>query len=660
MESCHNHAQAMLKDFKKRFWICSILTIPILILSPIIQTFLNISIKFTGIEVLLFALSTIIFIYGGWPFIKGLVTEIKSKKPGMMTLIGLAITIAYSYSAAVTFLISGKTFFWELATLIDIMLLGHWIEMKSTMSASKALEKLAKLLPAKANLVLKDGSTKKIAVSKLKKGDKVLIKPGEKIPADGKIIEGSTEINEAMLTGESKPIYKKIKDSVIAGSINKSGSITIQIEKTGKDSYLSQVIKLVEEAQQSKSNVQTMADKAAFWLTIIAITTGTSTFFIWLLLGSKLSFALERTVTVMVITCPHALGVAIPLVISVTTAIAAKNGLLIRKRSAFENAYKIKTIVFDKTGTLTTGKFGITDIINFSKLDNNEILKITSAIENKSEHPLAPSIIEKAKEKKLKLPEVKNFKSISGKGIIGTIGSEIFFIGNKEILQQTKNNLENNKEVIKKFNQLEKEGKTVIIIATEKQIVGLIALSDIIRKESKEACKKLRNLGFKIAMITGDNETVAKNIAEKLKIDLVFAQVLPGHKAEKIKSLQQKGHTVAMVGDGINDAPALTQSNLGIAIGAGTDIAIESADIILTKNDPRNVVDIIELSKITRRKMIQNLVWATGYNVVTIPLAAGVLYKFGIVLIPAVGASIMALSTVVVAINSKLIFFKKE
>ncbi|MBD3231218.1 heavy metal translocating P-type ATPase [Candidatus Dependentiae bacterium] len=650
----------MLKDFKIRFWINTILTIPILILSPTIQGILNLKIKFYGEHIILFLLSSTVFVYGGWPFLKGFIKEIKNKQPGMMTLITLAITIAYLYSGIVTFIISGKTFFWELATLIDVMLLGHWIEMKSTLSASQALEKLAKLLPSKANLILEDGSLKKIAVSKLKTGDKVLIKPGEKIPADGIIIEGKTKINEAMITGESKPVDKEINDKVIAGSINKSGSIAIKVEKKGKDSYISQVIKLVQKAQESKSKVQTIADKAAFYLTIIAICVGITTLLIWLLIGSKFVFALERMVSVMVVTCPHALGLAIPLVISAITTISAENGLLIRKRTPFEKAYKIKTIIFDKTGTLTEGKFGVTNIISFSDINSEQILKFAAAIENKSEHFLATSIVEKAKEQKLELPKVENFEAISGKGVIGQIDKEQFFIGNQEILNETQINFKNNENIKTKFEKLQQDGKTVIIITTKNNILGLIALSDIIRKESKQACKKLKNMDFEIAMITGDNEIVAQQVAKELNINTVFAEVLPDQKAAKIKSLQKKGNTVAMVGDGINDAPALAQANIGIAIGAGTDIAIEAADIILTKNDPRDVVNIIKLSKLTNRKMFQNLVWATGYNIITIPLAAGILYKFGIIMPPAVGALVMSLSTVIVAINSQIISFKNN
>jgi P-type Cu2+ transporter len=647
----------MIKDFKKRFWASLIATIPILLLSPAIQNFLNFSLKFVGDSFVLFSFSSFIFFYGGWPFITGFIKELKQKQPGMMTLIALAITVAYLYSGAVTFIISGKTFYWELATLIDIMLLGHWIEMNATMGASRALEKLAKLLPAKAHLILPDGSQKDVDLKNLKTNDKILIKPGEKIPADGKIIKGKSNINESMISGESKPVSKKEDDSVIGGSINIDGSLTVQIEKIGKDSYISQIIELVKKAQKSKSRAQTLANKAAYWLTLIAISAGTVTLFVWLFFNKEFVFALERMVTVMVITCPHALGLAVPLVISVITTIAAKNGLLIRNRTAFERAKKLDVIIFDKTGTLTTGEFGITNIITLGEWKEDDLIAKAASLEENSEHSIAIGIVKKAKEKKLKLPPIQNFKAYSGQGIIGTINSKEIYIGNPQILELA--NITLNEKENKKLKDLEAQGKTVITVATRGKIQGLIALSDTIRKESQKACSKLKKLDYKIAMITGDNKKVANHVAQKLNIDRVFAQVLPEEKAQKVETLQKENKIVAMVGDGINDAPALTQADIGIAIGAGTDVAIESADIILTKNDPRNVVDIIQLSKINNRKMIQNLAWASGYNIIAIPLAAGALYNFGITLPPAVGALIMSVSTIIVAINSRLIFFKK-
>jgi len=659
---CHSSNQSnnnnhnMIQDFKRRFWISSIVTIPVLLLSSEVQNLLNISIKFTGDIFVLFFFASFIYFYGGWPFLKGTIKELKQKQPGMMTLIAVAISVAYFYSSAVIFFIPGKTFFWELATLIDIMLLGHWIEMKSVMGASKALEELVKLLPSKAHLVLQDGSIKEVELQNLKLNDNILIKPGEKIPADGKIIEGQSHINEAMLTGESKPINKKINDNVIGGSINIDGSLTIKVEKTGKDSYLEKIIELVKTASQSKSKAQTLANKAAFWLTLIALTAGTLTIITWLILGKDFVFALERMVTVMVITCPHALGLAVPLVIAVITTLAAKNGLLIRNRPAFEDARKLNVIMFDKTGTLTTGEFGVTDIVSLGKLNQKDLLKKAASIEQNSEHSIATSIVKNAKEEKLEISKVKNFKAFSGKGIVGNINDEKVFIGNKELLKQENIALDNKAQ--NALEKLENEGKTAIFIATQNTIEGIIALSDIIRKESKVACKNLKQLGFEVAMMTGDNQQTANYVAKQLGIDIVFAQVLPDQKAEKVKILQKDGKAVAMVGDGINDAPALAQADVGIAIGAGTDVAIETADIILTKSDPTNVVDILKLSSLTHRKMVQNIVWATGYNVIAIPLAAGVLYHWGITLPPAVGALVMSVSTIIVAINSRILKFR--
>ena len=653
-----DHHKMMLQDFQKRFWISTIITIPILILSPSIQKSLSFYIKFPGDLFVLFFLSSFVYFYGGWPFLKGIIKESRKKQPGMMTLIALAITVAYVYSGSVVILkITGKTFFWELATLIDIMLLGHWIEMKTMTSAGKALEKLAKLLPSKAHLILSDGSIEDVNLQSLKLNDKILLKPGEKIPADGKIIKGTSSINQAMLTGESKSVSKKVNDKVIGGSINGSGSLEIIIEKTGRSSYIAQVIKLVETASKSKSKAQTIANKAAFWLTLLAISVGTITLITWLLFGKEFVFALERMVTVMVITCPHALGLAIPLVISSITFLAAKNGLLIRNRTAFEKAHKIDTIIFDKTGTLTTGKFGVTNVVPLGEWNNDKILSYIASIEINSEHSIAQSIVAKAKEKNIEAPKAQNFKAFSGKGVVGIINSTEIFIGNEKILELTEISKQELQNALKKSQELQNQGKTVVIVATKNKIEGLVALSDIIRKTAKKACNKLKKMGYEIVMITGDNQQTAKYIAEQLGIKRFFAQVLPDQKSKKVKTLQQEGKVVAMVGDGINDAPALAQSDVGIAIGAGTDIAVETSDVILTQNNPLDVVNIIKLSKITNRKMLQNLVWATGYNIITIPLAAGIFYNWGVVLTPAIGALIMSLSTVIVAINSKLIKF---
>lgn len=664
MHAAHKHAEKghaahhahMVEDFKRRFWISLILTIPVLILSPLIQSLLRFSLKFPGDKFILFGISTFIYFYGGWPFLKGTFNELKKKQPGMMTLIALAITVAYVYSSGVVFGIRGKFFFWELVTLIDIMLLGHWIEMRSVMGASRALEELARLMPSEAHLVLGDGSIKDIKLEELKQGDRVLIKPGEKIPADGRVIDGESEINEAMITGESKPVSKGANDEVIGGSVNGSGSLTIEVKKTGKDSYLSQVVELVRAASESKSKAQDFANRAAFWLTLIAVTAGVVTLIGWLTLGKEFVFALERMVTVMVITCPHALGLAIPLVIAVITALSAQNGLLIRNRTAFENARNLQTIVFDKTGTLTKGEFGVSDIISLGDWSENDLLRKVASIEANSEHTIAKGIVKKAKEKNLKLSKVEKFEAIAGKGAKAQVEGEEIFVGNKGIFD-----IANVKsvEAEKKMEEIASQGKTIVFVISGKKIQGIVGLSDIIRDESKEAVGKLKDLGFEIAMITGDNNATAKYVAGELGLDTYFAEVLPDKKSEKIKQLQKQGKKVAMVGDGVNDAPALAQADVGIAIGAGTDVAVETADVILVKNDPRNVVDVIALSRATQRKMVQNLVWATGYNIFAIPLAAGVLYKYGIILAPAVGALVMSLSTIIVAINARLISYKR-
>ncbi|HEX2787547.1 MAG TPA: copper-translocating P-type ATPase [Ignavibacteria bacterium] len=647
----HNrHEGHSIDDFKKRFFICLIATIPVLLLSHMIQHWLGLgeSLKFTGDLYVLFLLSSFIYFYGGAPFLKGFIHEIKGKQPGMMTLIAIAISVAYIYSALVIFGFDGSILFWELATLIDIMLLGHWIEMKSVLGASKALEELAKLMPSDAHKINPDGSIIDIALSKLKIDDKVLIKPGEKIPADGIVIKGITSVNESMLTGESMPVSKSDGANVIGGSINGEGSITIEVKKTGEDSFLSQVIELVKQAQESKSKTQDLANKAALWLTIVAIIGGALTFFVWVAFSTQsFAFAMERTVTVMVIACPHALGLAVPLVVAISTAIGAQHGLLIRDRIAFEKSRNIQAIVFDKTGTLTEGKFGITNIILLSKnFNEEELIKLAGSIESYSEHPIAKGIADASKDKYA----VNNFKAIVGKGAEGVVNGDLIKIVSPGFLKE--NNISyDNEEITKLFE----EGKTVVFVLKENIIIGAIALADIIRKESKLAIEELKKMGIKSIMLTGDNKKVAEWVAREIGLDEYFAEVLPQDKVNKIKEVQERGLTVAMTGDGVNDAPALAQADIGIAIGAGTDVAIEAADIILIKSNPLDVVSIIKLSHATYNKMVQNLLWATGYNIFAIPLAAGVLFSFGILLNPAVGAVLMSLSTVIVAINAKFL-----
>lgn len=653
----HNH-EKMIEDFRNRFWISLILTIPVLLLSPMIQKFLGLgtALVFENDKYVLFGLSSIIFFYGGYPFLKGIYEELSKGLPGMMTLIAVAISVAYFYSSLVIFGLSGEFFFWELATLIDIMLLGHWIEMKSVLGAGKALEQLAKLMPAFAHKVISDGSTQEVPLHELAIGDKALVKPGEKIPADGVVISGDTSVNESMLTGESKPVPKKTGSNVIGGAVNGEGSIIIEVKKTGNDSFLSQVIELVKQAQESKSKTQDIANRAALWLTFIALGGGAITLLIWLgLTNQGFPFALERTVTVMVITCPHALGLAVPLVVAVSTAIAAQNGLLIRNRAAFESARNIDAIVFDKTGTLTEGKFGVTDVVLFdNSISKDELVDYAAAVESHSEHPIAKGIVLSRNKNLL----VENFKSIPGKGAEGKVQGisiktvSLGYIKEKCVrynLKETEND---------QITSLTIQGKTVIYVLIDNELKGAIALADIIRPESKQAIEKLKEMGIRSMMLTGDNNQVAKWVANIIGLDEYFAEVLPQDKVNKIKEVQNRGFIVAMTGDGVNDAPALAQADVGIAIGAGTDVAIETADIILVKSNPLDAVAIISLAKATTSKMIQNLIWATGYNTVAIPLAAGVLFKYGILLSPALGAVFMSLSTIIVAINAKLLRIK--
>ena len=648
-----NHHQHMVADFRKRFIISAILTIPILLLSPLIQNLLRLKniLQFTGDAYVLFGLSSVVFFYGGWPFLKGIYNELKSRQPGMMTLIALAITVSYVYSSVVVFGLAGKFFFWELATLIDVMLLGHWIEMKSIMGASRALEELAKLMPSEAHRIISDGKTEDVAVEKLSTGDKILVKPGEKFPADGLILEGATSVNESMLTGESKPVPKTAGAKVIGGSINGEGAVTVEVKNIGKDSFLSGVIQLVKEAQASKSRTQDIANRAALWLTIIAISAGIITLIVWkVVINKDFAFSLERAVTVMVITCPHALGLAVPLVVAVSTSISAKNGLLIRNRAAFERARNISAMIFDKTGTLTKGEFGITDIIMLNKnIKKEELLKYAASVESKSEHPIA-KVIAKSIDDKYK---TTNFKAITGKGVEADIGSKNIKVVSPGYLKESNIKLEN-----PGIETISRQGKTVVFVLIDNELAGAVALADIIREESKEAVKKLKQMNIKPMMLTGDNKDVAKWVADEIGIEEYFAEVLPQDKSKKVKEIQSKGFIVAMTGDGVNDAPALAQADVGIAIGAGTDVAIETADIILVRSNPLDVVSILGLSRATYRKMLQNLGWATGYNLFAIPLAAGVLYPIGIILSPAIGAAFMALSTVIVAINARFLRVK--
>jgi P-type Cu2+ transporter len=653
----HGHHAHMVADFRRRFWVSLVLTAPVVVLSPMLQRWVGLdeSLRFPGDAYIQFAFSVVIFFYGGWPFLKGLIDELRKRQPGMMTLIALAITVAFVYSTAVVFGVRGEVFFWELATLIDIMLLGHWIEMRSVMGASAALESLVRLMPSDAHRLRPDGGTDDVPITDIKAGDRVLVKPGEKIPIDGVIVEGRTSVNEAMLTGESKPIEKGEGDEAIGGSVNGESAVTMEVRKTGDQTYLAQVIEMVRKAQESRSRTQDLANRAALWLTLTALTVGAVTMTFWLLFGKDFNFALTRTVTVMVIACPHALGLAVPLVVAVSTAISAGNGLLIRDRSAFERARNVNAIVFDKTGTLTEGRFGVTDVIPLGDQDDGRLLTLAAALESQSEHPIAQGIVRGAQERGLTFGAPKDFKAIPGKGAQATVEGLAIKVVSPGYLRQNKLTIND-----ERVQQVADQGKTVVFVLIDEKVVGAIALADIIRPESREALSRLKKMGIQVMMLTGDAEAVARWVAQELDLDDYFAEVLPDQKAAKIKEVQARGLITAMTGDGVNDAPALTQADVGIAIGAGTDVAIESADIVLVRSDPRDVTAIVSLARATYRKMIQNLWWAAGYNIFAIPLAAGVLYRVGIVLSPAVGAVLMACSTVIVAINARFLRVERE
>jgi Cu2+-exporting ATPase len=647
--SGHAHYD-MAADFRRRFWVCLILTIPILALSPAIQNWLGFgdALKFSGDSYVLFALSTAVYLYGGFPFLKGIVTELGRRSPGMMTLIAVAITVAYVYSSAVVFGFPGSVFFWELATLIDVMLLGHWLEMKSIAAASSALEQLARLLPARAHKVMPDGNTVDIALSELKAGDRVLVKPGEKVPADGVVIEGATSVNESMLTGESVPMLKEVNSQAIGGSVNGEGSITLEVKKTGSDSYLSQVARLVREAQASKSHTQGLADRAALVLVLVALGGGALTLLIWIgPAGKDFLFGLTRMVTVMVIACPHALGLAIPLVVAVSTSLSARNGILIKDREGFEKARNVNAVVFDKTGTLTLGQFGVTGVFTLDgSVSKDDVLSYAASVEQHSEHPIAYGIVGASKLRH----KVEGFKSIPGKGAGGKVKGKEVVVASPGYLKEL--GLAFPEKSLKKEDL---KGRTVVFVIIDGRLSGTIILSDIIRPESVEAIEALKMMGVKPIMLTGDSREVAEAVSRQLGIDEYFAGVLPDNKAGKVKEIQSSGLRVAVVGDGVNDAPALAQADVGIAIGAGTDVAVATADVVLVKSNPKDVVTVINLSRATYGKMVQNLAWATGYNVIALPLAAGIAYGVGVLLDPAVGAALMALSTVIVAVNARFL-----
>ena len=648
--SGHDHHAHMVTDFRNKFFIILIFTIPIVLLSPMIQNFIGVDWQFTGDSYIVAALATFVYFYGGWPFIKGAYDELKNKEPGMMTLIAMAISVAYFYSMAVVFGFNGEEIFWELATLVLIMLLGHWIEMRAINNASKALESLASLMPDTANRITENGETEEVQIDDIKAGDLLLVKPGEKMPLDGKIVKGKSQVDESMLTGESVPVGKSVDDEVIGGSINREGSLTIEVEKLMNESYLTQVIDMVRESQRTKSKTQDVTNKAAKWLFYIALAAGIITFIVWISIGATIDTAIMRLVTVLVIACPHALGLAAPLVISVSTSLAAKHGLLIRKRPQFEKARKINAVIFDKTGTLTEGKFGVTDIQTFNNIDENILLSYAATIENDSEHPIARGILNEAKLKELELLEMSNFNSITGVGIEGTIDDKQVKVVSPGYVRKQKIDFDD-----KNFNKWSEQGKTVVFLLVNEELAGAIALADKIKESSKQAIEQLHKRNIKAIMLTGDNQKVANYVAEQIGIDEVYAEVMPNEKADKVTEIQERGLVVAMTGDGINDAPALTKADVGIAVGAGTDIAMDSADIVLVDSNPKDILAIFSLSKKTYNKLVQNLIWATGYNVIALPLAAGVLAPWGIILSPAVGAILMSLSTIIVAINAQLL-----
>ncbi|HEU5260779.1 MAG TPA: copper-translocating P-type ATPase [Gemmatimonadales bacterium] len=646
-----DHAQ-MVGEFQRRFWICLALTAPVLVLDPMVRMLLGVEglLGFRGERAVQFAFAAAVFAIGGRPFLAGFATELKGRQPGMMTLVALAISVAFGYSTLVVFGLPGTMFFWETATLIDIMLLGHWIEMRSVLGASQALEQLVRLLPAEAHRLKPDGMIEDVPVSVLQPGDRVLVKPGERVPTDGRVVAGRTSVNQALLTGESRPVEKGEGDEVIGGAVNGEGAVTFEVTRTGADTYLAQVIEMVRRAQETRSRTQDLANRAAQWLTLVALGGGAATLVAWLAAGSTASFAVERMVTVMVIACPHALGLAVPLVVAVSTTLSARRGLLIRDRSTFERARELDVIVFDKTGTLTEGRFGVSDVVALDGGDDRDVLRLAAALESRSEHPIAVGIVRAAEERALSLTPPADFSAIPGIGAQGTVNGRSVKVVSPGFL--TASGIAVSDERIRR---LAEQGKTVVFLLLDNRLAGAIALADVIRPESRDAVARLKQMGIKVMMLTGDARPVARWVAGELGLDEYFAEVLPGEKAAKIRAVRGRGFIVAMVGDGVNDAPALVEADVGIAIGAGTDVAIESADIVLVRSDPRDVVAIVELARATYRKMLQNLWWATGYNAIALPLAAGVLARAGILLSPALGAVLMSVSTVIVAVNARLL-----
>ncbi len=640
--------------FRTRFWWCLVLTIPVLLYSEMLQRWFGYTMPtFPGSTWIPVIFSLIIFGYGGVPFLQMAVPEIRSRKPGMMTLISLAISVALIYSLYAQFTDLGEVFFWELVTLIDIMLLGHWLEMRSIRKASGALDELAKLMPDEAERITSDGSIETVSTEELQKGDRLLIRPGASVPADGEVIEGESSLDESMITGESRPVDKKPGSKVIAGTINGDGSLRVKVSAIGDETALAGIMRLVEQAQGSKSQTQKLADRAAGWLFYIALGVAALTLMGWIIAIGFDSEVLKRVVTVLVIACPHALGLAVPLVVAITTALGANNGILVRDRLALELARQIDTVVFDKTGTLTEGKFGVVDLKVTADWREADALALAAVIEGDSEHPIAQAIRSAADQRELELPEISGFSALKGRGVKAQYQDSSVFVGGPQLLEEL--NVSPSDELTAFSKSASERVHSVVYLTENEGIIAAFAVADVIRPESHEAIERLHGLGIEVAMLTGDSQSVAEAVAAELGIDQIFAEVLPEDKDQKIITLQEKGKRVAMVGDGVNDAPALTRADVGIAIGGGTDVAIESAGLILVRSNPLDVVKIFTLSQASYRKMIQNLWWAAGYNIIALPLAAGVLAPWGILLSPAVGAGLMSLSTIIVAINAQFL-----
>jgi Cu2+-exporting ATPase len=651
------HAGHSVAMFRDKFWLSFALTIPTLVWGHMLPRALGYAPpQFPGSHLIPPVLGTVVFFYGGWPFIEGARRELRARLPGMMTLIALAITVAFGFSLAVTLGFPGMPLWEELATLVTVMLLGHWIEMRSIAQAQGALAELAKLLPNTAVRVVRDGGAERVEevpVTALSEGDLVLVRPGARIPADGVVREGDSAVNESMITGESRLVEKHPGDRVIAGTVNEAGSLRVEVTGVGEKTMLAGIMRLVEQAQQSRSRAQALADRAAYWLTIIALGSGSLTFVVWLAVGAPIEFAIERLVTVLVIACPHALGLAIPLVIAISTTLGARSGLLVRDRRGLEEARLLDVIVFDKTGTLTLGEYRVVALRTLGGLSESDALRLAAAVEQDSEHPVARAIVASARERGLDLPRAVDFKAVPGHGAQAAVDGRRLAVGGPNLLGRI--GVQPPQELAEFAQAAAARREGVVYLLEGDRVLAAFAVADAIRPESPEAISRLHQLGLEVAMLTGDSKAVADAVARDLGIDTVFAQVLPDEKAGKIQELQRQGKRVGMVGDGVNDAPALVTADVGIAIGAGTDVAVEAADVVLVRSDPRDVPRIIALSRVSYRKMVQNLWWATGYNVIAIPLAAGVLARVGVVLSPALGAVLMSLSTVIVAINAQLL-----